>query len=165
MEQCGRWPQQACTTMFFLIPENVTSERPIALLHALIRWWEGLWAPEVTRWQQRHRVRWDATDGRNGGAERTVWETLLEMERFDFRAGEPRPTSDHMCLRVGLSFGCGPGRRMSNFFRRFWVCCAVLSSIRGAFSSEECIRGAFSSKSASRSFSRPSPPFILSKWS
>ena len=28
----GKWPQQACTTMFFLIPKNVKSERPIALL-------------------------------------------------------------------------------------------------------------------------------------
>ena len=24
----------------------------------------------------------DATDGRNGGTERIVWETLLEVERF-----------------------------------------------------------------------------------
>ena len=31
---------------------------------------------------------WDATDGRAGGAERTVWETLFEMERFDDRAGD-----------------------------------------------------------------------------
>ena len=31
LEQSGKWPQQACTTMFFLIPKNVTSERPIAL--------------------------------------------------------------------------------------------------------------------------------------
>ena len=33
--------QQACTTMFFLIPKNVTSERPIALLPTLVRWWEA----------------------------------------------------------------------------------------------------------------------------
>ena len=32
VEQSGEWPQQACTTMFFLIPKNVTSERPIALM-------------------------------------------------------------------------------------------------------------------------------------
>ena len=31
----------------------------------------------------RPRVGWDATDGRNGGAERTAWETPLEIERFD----------------------------------------------------------------------------------
>ena len=28
IEQCGRWLQQACTTMFFLIRKNVKSERP-----------------------------------------------------------------------------------------------------------------------------------------
>ena len=26
VEQSGKWPQQACTTMFFLIPENVCHE-------------------------------------------------------------------------------------------------------------------------------------------
>ena len=31
---------------------------------------------------------WDATDGQNGGAERTVCETLLEMESFNYHAGE-----------------------------------------------------------------------------
>ena len=51
--QCGRWPPQACKKMFFLqIPKSVTSERPIALLPTMIRWWEGMRAPEVTRWQQ-----------------------------------------------------------------------------------------------------------------
>ena len=54
-----------------------------ALLPTVIRWWEWLRA-----WYERHRVGFDATDGRNGGAVRTVWETLLEMERFDCRAGE-----------------------------------------------------------------------------
>ena len=37
VEQSGKWPQQACTTMFFLIPKNITSERPIALMPTLIR--------------------------------------------------------------------------------------------------------------------------------
>ena len=36
VEQGGRWPQQACTTMFFLIPKNVTSERPFALMPTLV---------------------------------------------------------------------------------------------------------------------------------
>ena len=38
VEQSEKWPQQACATMFFLIPKNVTSERPIALMPTLIRW-------------------------------------------------------------------------------------------------------------------------------
>ena len=54
--QCGRWPQQACTTMFFLIPKNVTSERPAALVPTSLRWWEALRAPEVAKWQQKYRV-------------------------------------------------------------------------------------------------------------
>ena len=86
VEQCGRWPQQACTTMFFLILKNVTSERPIALMPTLIRWWEALRAPEVAKWQQKYRVDWDATDGRNGTAQRTVWDVLMEMERFNGKA-------------------------------------------------------------------------------
>ena len=56
VEQSGKWPQQACTTMFFLIPKNVTSERPIAPMPTLMRWWEALRAPEVAKWQQKYRV-------------------------------------------------------------------------------------------------------------
>ena len=41
VDQSGKWPQQSCTTMFFLIPKNVTIERPIALMPTLIRWWEA----------------------------------------------------------------------------------------------------------------------------
>ena len=65
VEQCGRWPQQACTTMFFTIPMNVMGERAIALASTLIRWWEWLRALEVLKWQVRYRVGWGATDGRN----------------------------------------------------------------------------------------------------
>ena len=45
VEHSGTWPQQSCTTMFFLIPENVTSERPIALMPTPTRWREALRAP------------------------------------------------------------------------------------------------------------------------
>ena len=37
VEQSGRWPQQACTTMSLLKPKNVTSETPITLVPTLIR--------------------------------------------------------------------------------------------------------------------------------
>ena len=76
-----------------LDPKNVTSERPIARMPTLIRWWEALRAPEVAKWQQKYGVDWDATDGSgvgnidgNGKAQRTVWEILMEMERLDGRA-------------------------------------------------------------------------------
>ena len=36
VEQYGKWPQQACTTMFFLISRNVTSERPNALIPTMV---------------------------------------------------------------------------------------------------------------------------------
>ena len=71
VEQSGKWPQQACTTMFFLIPKNVTSERLIALTPTLIRWWKALRAPAVAKWR---------------GAQRTVWEVMMEMERSIGRA-------------------------------------------------------------------------------
>ena len=90
---------KACTTVFFLIPKNVTSERPIALMPILIRWWE------VAKWQQKYRVDRDATDSRNGGAQQTVWEMLLEMERFRYRARERRFGSS------GLGLGSGEGLR------------------------------------------------------
>ena len=32
VEQSGKWPQQACITMFFSVPKNVVSEMPIALM-------------------------------------------------------------------------------------------------------------------------------------
>ena len=80
VEQSGKWPEQACTTMFFLIPKNVTSERPIALMPTLIRWWEALRAPQGRHgWPKRR----SSTDSRNGGCQQTVWDaTLMEMERF-----------------------------------------------------------------------------------
>ena len=50
VEQSGKWPQQAYTTMFLLILTNVTSERPIALMPTLIRWWEAMRAAKVAKW-------------------------------------------------------------------------------------------------------------------
>ena len=105
VEQSRKWPQQACTTMFFLIPKNVTSERPIALMLTLIRWWEALRAPEVAKWQQKCRVDWDTTDGRNGGAQRTVWEVLMEIKGFGSGPGEGIRASQPSCgLGLGDSF-------------------------------------------------------------
>ena len=37
VKQSGKWLQQTYTTMFFCIPKNVASERPIALMPSLIR--------------------------------------------------------------------------------------------------------------------------------
>ena len=40
----------------------------------------------MAKWQQKYRVEWDATVGRNGGAHGTVWDILMEMERFNGKA-------------------------------------------------------------------------------
>ena len=104
VEQSGKWPQQACTTMFFLIRENVTSGRPVAPMPTLIRWWKALSSPEVAKWQMKYRVGWDATDGRNGGAQQTVWEVLTEMERFDGRAKAEEPGA--VALVLDLAEAC-----------------------------------------------------------
>ena len=144
VRQSGKWPQQACTRMFFLIPKNVTSERPIALMTTLIRWWEALRAPEVAKWQQKYRVDWDAADGRNGGAQQTVWEILMEMERFKYRAGEKtweqwpwcwtwrRHSRESVCLVVWAW--------ATHFsFLKEDVAGVVASSTRGEYSFEGCL--------------------------
>ena len=88
VQQSEKWPQQACRTMFFSIPKNVTGERSIALMPTMICWWEALRAPEVATWPPKYRVDWDVADGRNGGAQQTVWEIMTEMERFKYRGEE-----------------------------------------------------------------------------
>ena len=143
VEQSGRWPQLACTTMFFLIPENVTSERRIALMPTLTRWLEALRAPEVATWQQKYRVEWDATEGRNGGAQRTVWEVLMEMERFKYRAGEDDVGAVALVLdlakaveRVSLPVVWAWATHFASQ-GRFCECCAATLSTRGVCSSKD----------------------------
>ena len=149
VKQSGKWPQQACTAMFFLIPKNVTNERPIALMPTLIRWWEALRAPEVAKWQLKYRVNWDATDGRNGGGQPTVWEILMEMarekkiwERWPWFWTWRRPSSE------SASLWFGPGRRTS----------ASRGRSCGRFVDILSTRGVSSSKGMWRSRSRPSRP-------
>ena len=95
---------KACTMMFHLIPKNVTSERLIALMPTLIRWWEALRAPAVANWQQKYRVDWDAADGRNGGAQQTVWEILIEMERYSGHAKEEDQGAVALVLDLAKAF-------------------------------------------------------------
>ena len=153
VEQSGRWPQQACTTMFFLIPKNVTSKRPIALMPSMIRWWQALRAPEVTKWQH---VEWDAIGGRNGGAERTVWGTLLEMEKSKYHAGERDQGAIALVLDLAKAFERWAWATHFNFPGRSCVCSAVTSNTGGGCGS----------KVVWRSRSRPSRQFSLGpSWS
>ena len=47
---------------------------------------------------------WDASDGRNGGAARKVWGSLLETERFDFRTGEKDQGANTLVLDLAYAF-------------------------------------------------------------
>ena len=140
VEQSGKWPRQACTTMFFLILKNVTRERPIALMPTFIRWWEALRAPEVAKWQQKYRADWDATDGRQ-----TVWEILMDIERFYGEAKEEDQGAGTLVLGKGLRecqppCGVGLGRRTLASQGRHCGCCAVTLSIRGVCNSKDVWR-------------------------
>ena len=70
----------------------------------LIHWWEALRAPEVAKWQQKYRVEWDAADGRNGGAQRTVWEVLMETEKFHGKAKAEDQGAAALCLDLAKAF-------------------------------------------------------------
>ena len=92
----GKWPHDDV-----LLDTEECNEREADCVCADVdfAWWEALRAPEVAKGQQKHRVDWDATDGRNGGAQRTVWAILMEMERFKYRAGDED---------LGVAPGAGP---------------------------------------------------------
>ena len=66
VEQSGKWPQQPCTTVFFLIPKNVRSERPMALMPTMMRCAEATGSGEMA---SEVRIDLDASDERNGGAQ------------------------------------------------------------------------------------------------
>ena len=46
----------------------------------------------------------DTTDGRNGGALRTVWEILLKMEKFKCQAGEKDQGAIALVLDLAKAF-------------------------------------------------------------
>ena len=117
---------------FFLIPKNVASERWIALMPTLIRWWEALRAP---------------ADGRNGGAQQTVWRILMEMERFDGKGNGTRSRSLGLGsepgegLRAGQSScGVGLGDALQLPKEDLASAVRVFLSIRGECSSKDVLR-------------------------
>ena len=58
----------------------------------------------MVKWHQRYRIEWDATDGRNGGAPRTDWEMLMEMERLKYRAGAEDQGAVALVLDLAKAF-------------------------------------------------------------
>ena len=93
VEQSGKWLQQACTTMFFFIPKNVTSERPIALIYAdvdtLVGSFESTWSGEVAAevphglgrhgWQKRRSTA--NSVGSNDGNGEILWKSKGRRSR------------------------------------------------------------------------------------
>ena len=94
-----------------------------------------------------HGVEWDATDGRNGGAERAMWETSLEMGRFNDYAGERDQGAIPLSLdlanafeRVSLPVVWAWTKHFLNFSGRFSVCHASTSNTSGGCSSKDVWR-------------------------
>ena len=54
--------------------------------------------------KKRSRVQWDAAEGSKGGAGRTAWEALLDMDKYIYDVEETEPRSSY--------FGCGSGRSL-----------------------------------------------------
>ena len=52
----------------------------------------------------KYRVDWDATDDRNGGAQQTVWEVLMEMERIYGKAKEEGQGAAALVLDLAKAF-------------------------------------------------------------
>ena len=92
--------------LFCMIPKNVTSERPIALMPKMNRWWEALRAPEVAKWERKYCVELGATDGRNGGAALCVGD-LAGVGKIQTLCRRQRSRSDGTVSWLGESFPAG----------------------------------------------------------
>ena len=58
----------------------------------------------MAKWQQKYRVDWDTTDGRNGGAQRAVFEKLMDMERFNEKAKAEEQGAVALVLDLAKAF-------------------------------------------------------------
>ena len=103
-------------------------------------------ASEVAKWQQRYGIEWDAADGRNGRAQRTVWEILMEMESFKHRASEEVVGAVALVLDLAKAFEwvslpeVWAGRRTSASQGRSCGCCMGISSTTSECSSKDVWR-------------------------
>ena len=123
-ESGAEW-QMAATSLHndvLLVRRTSRVRGAVALMPTLIRWWEALRAPEVATWQQKYRVDWDATDGRNGGVQPTVWEVLMEMERLEWKGKSrgsrscglgPRPGEGIRASQPSCGLGLGDAFQLS----------------------------------------------------
>ena len=108
----------------------------------------------MAKLQQKYRVDSDATHGRNGGAQQTVWENLMEMERFIGKAKEEDRGAVALVLDLTKEF-----ERVS--FLVVWAWATHFSQGRSCecFAVISSTRGGYSSKNVRQSRKRPSRPF------
>ena len=59
----------------------------------------------MAKWQQKYRADWDVTDCTNGGAQQTVWESLMELKRFSGNAKEEDHGAVALVLDLAKAFG------------------------------------------------------------
>ena len=66
----------------------------------------GRWCARATSCEMttKYRIEWNATNVRDRGTERTVWETLLVMERFNYHAGERDQGAVALVLDLAIAF-------------------------------------------------------------
>ena len=89
------------------------------------------------------------TDGRNGGAQQTVWEVPLGVGGFNDKAKEEDQGALASVLDLAKAFervslpGCLLGQRTSTFEGRSCECCAGNLSTRGECSSKDVRRNRF----------------------
>ena len=97
IELAGECSIQASTTIF-LIPKNVTSERPIAIFAALNRWWEVLPREQSLKWLTQ-QSRWRRLDclfcgsGQLGSVARRELHSVLCGSVAHERGAEPLQTN------------------------------------------------------------------------
>ena len=76
------WPSQLMWLFYHLIPKVDGGDRPIGVLAAIVRAWEGLRMPVMNQWLRSIERDYDwAAAGRS--AEQAVWEQLVHAEALD----------------------------------------------------------------------------------
>ena len=137
----------------FLLDSERAAHRADACDDSLVASSEGAAGGEM---EDKYRIDWEATDGRNGGAKRTVRETLVEEKSITMQEKDIKKRQRWCLLSRKLSSGsvfqrCGRGRRVSNSPGRYCGCYAGTSSTTGEFSLKDMWR----------SRSRPPRPLSL----
>ena len=139
VEQCGRWPQQACTTIF--LDSEKCHERAshcaYACDHSLVGSFASARGCEL---EHKYRIEWRDTDGRKGGAERTVWGTLLEMESFNDHAEERDQGATALDLDLAKAFERVSLPVVWVWATRFSVTKKILSVLCGYFEHERRVQ-------------------------